>query len=95
MERLLLKEKRLPVLQRRAIRILYTPSVLTVAVERAFGSLEVLLLQGGVRMTRVVVEKGEGDASGSAKGKGGTLWEVEHRWWKEESPRGAGSVKGR
>ncbi|KAK0642031.1 hypothetical protein B0T16DRAFT_334305 [Cercophora newfieldiana] len=95
MERLLLKEKRLPVLQRRAIRILYTPSVLTVAVEKALGSLEVLLLQGGVRMTRVVIEKGEGDASGSGKGKGGTLWEVEHRWWGEETTRATGSVKGR
>ncbi|KAK0620607.1 hypothetical protein B0T14DRAFT_604171 [Immersiella caudata] len=75
MERLLLKEKRLPRPHRRAIRMLYTPSVLTVAVEKAFGNLEVLLLQGGVRMTRVEVVKGEGKA---------VLWEVQHRWWKEE-----------
>jgi hypothetical protein len=75
MERLLLKEKRLPRPHRRAITILYTPSVLTVAMEKAFGNLEVLLLQGGVRMTRVEVVKGEGKA---------VLWEVQHRWWKEE-----------
>jgi len=82
MERLLLKEKRLPIPHRRAIRILYTPSVLTVAVEKAFGSLEVLLLQGGVRMTKVVINDHEGDGDGKGKGREAVLWEVKYKWWK-------------
>ena len=75
MERLLLKEKRLPLPHRRAIRILYSPSVLTVAVEKALGQLEAVLLQGGVRMTKVVVVGQDGKDSK-------VVWEIAHRWWR-------------
>ncbi len=72
-----MKEKRLPLPQRRAIRVLYAQHVLTAAAEKSFGNLEVVLLQGGVRMTKRVIE-----ADPENGGRRTVLWEVGHRWWK-------------
>ncbi|KAK0719345.1 hypothetical protein B0H67DRAFT_483808 [Lasiosphaeris hirsuta] len=77
MERYVMKEKRIPLPQRRAIRVLYSQQVLTAAAEKSFGGLEVILLQGGVRMTKRVIEADPENA-----GRRTILWEVAHRWWK-------------
>ncbi|KAK3688693.1 hypothetical protein B0T22DRAFT_160874 [Podospora appendiculata] len=77
MERYVIKEKRLPLPQRRAIRLLYSQHVLTAHVEKFFGGLEVVLLTGGTRMTKRVIEADPENA-----GRRTVLWEVAHRWWE-------------
>lgn len=75
MERLVLKEKRLPRMERRAIRILYAETVPHAALDKAFGSLDVVLLRGGVRMTRTV------DPDQTSSHRRSNQWEVSHHWW--------------
>lgn len=54
MERYILKEKRLPRPQVRAIRVVYTKAVLPDRFDRSLGGLDVMLVQGGLRLTKVV-----------------------------------------
>ncbi|KAK0621873.1 hypothetical protein B0T17DRAFT_535294, partial [Bombardia bombarda] len=77
MDRYVMKEKRLPMPQRRAIRILYSQQVLTAAVEKFFGGLEVILLSGGTKMTKHVIESDPESA-----GRRTVMWEVEPYRWK-------------
>ncbi|KAK0718553.1 hypothetical protein B0T26DRAFT_646352 [Lasiosphaeria miniovina] len=75
MDRYVVKEKRLPRPQRRAIRMLYSQHVLTTATEKFFGGLEVILLQGGIKMTKHVVDVDPDNA-----GRRTIVWDVSHHW---------------
>lgn len=77
MDRYIVKEKRLPVTHRRAIRVLYSQGVLTVALEKYFGGLEVVLLKGGLRMTKHII-----DADPEHAGRQMVTWDVSSPWWK-------------
>ncbi|KAL2156676.1 hypothetical protein VTH82DRAFT_1421 [Thermothelomyces myriococcoides] len=59
MDRFVMKEKRLPRQQRRAIRLLYTQTVLPTPVEKYFGALEVIVLETGLTMVRRVEDDPE------------------------------------
>lgn len=78
MDRYILKEKRLPLAQRRAIRLLYAQTVLTSPVEKYFGGLEVIVLGTGLTMIRRVEE--EGDAERGYRKV--VAWELSHTKWK-------------
>ncbi|KAK0670296.1 hypothetical protein QBC41DRAFT_318230 [Cercophora samala] len=77
MDRFLVRERRLPKSHRGAIRVLYSKCVLTAAVEKMLGGLEMVLLDGGVRMVKRVVEvdKDHGD-------KRVVYWDIEKKWWE-------------
>ncbi|KAK4205108.1 hypothetical protein QBC40DRAFT_271719 [Triangularia verruculosa] len=77
MDRFLIKERRLPKSHRGAIRVLYNQYVLTGALEKLFGGLEVMLLPNGVRMTKRVVE-----VDGDHGGKKVVYWDISKKWWE-------------
>ncbi|KAK4142559.1 uncharacterized protein C8A04DRAFT_29836 [Dichotomopilus funicola] len=78
MDRYILKEKRLPLAQRRAIRLLYAQTVLTSPVEKYFGGLEVIVLGTGLTMIRRVEEEGDPER-GYRKV---VAWDLSHTKWK-------------
>ncbi|KAK4173329.1 hypothetical protein QBC36DRAFT_194921 [Triangularia setosa] len=83
MDRYLVKERRLPKSHREAIRVLYSQCVLTDAMEKLLGGLEVVRLVGGVRMTKRVVE-----VDGDHGGKKVVYWDINRdslnsrKWWE-------------
>lgn len=77
MDRFVVKEKRLPMPHRRAIRLLYSQAVLTTAVEKYFGGLEVILLENNTRMTKHVIDV-DPDHAGCRR----IAWDITHPWWK-------------
>ncbi|KAK4160311.1 hypothetical protein QBC43DRAFT_114109 [Cladorrhinum sp. PSN259] len=77
MDRYVVKEKRLPLSHRRAIKILYSQGVLTAALEKYFGGLEVVLLEGGVKMTKHII-----DADPEHAGRRMITWDISNTWWK-------------
>ncbi|AEO67267.1 317dfd0c-4ecc-4b9c-9101-940c9446d809 [Thermothielavioides terrestris] len=77
MDRYVMKEKRLPLAHRRAIRLLYTQTVLPVAVEKYLGGLEVVVLETGLTMVKRTVEAGP--EQGCRKT---VVWDVYSRKWK-------------
>ncbi len=77
MDRFVMKEKRLSLPHRRAIRMLYAQTVLPTAVEKYFGGLEVVVLETGLTMVRRVSE------NNPERGRTKTAaWDVYHRKWK-------------
>jgi len=92
MERLVLKEKRLPRMERRAIRMIYAETIPHAALDKAFGSLDVLLLRGGIRMTRKV----DPDQMSSSPNRRSNQWEISHHWWPKvkKQARGDATAKG-
>ena len=88
MERFVLRDARRPPRPaRRAIRAIYARHVLTGAVDRAFGGLEVIFLYGGLRLTRAGTTDGGGEGDDD-NGDGCTIarrvpvvWDVAHKWW--------------
>ncbi|KAL2129644.1 hypothetical protein VTI74DRAFT_7501 [Chaetomium olivicolor] len=77
MDRYVIKEKRLPLPHRRAIRLLYSPTVLPAPVEKFFGGLEVVVLETGLTMVKRAVES---DSESGCRPP--TSWDVYHRKWK-------------
>lgn len=59
LDRFIMKEKRLPLPQRRAIRLLYTQTVLPTPVEKYFGALEMIVLESGLTMVRRIEDDPE------------------------------------
>lgn len=78
MDRYVIKEKRLPLPHRRAIRLLYTQTVLPTAVEKYFGGLEVVVLDTGLTMVKRVVEPPGADQDRRQT----VAWDVYSRKWK-------------
>ena len=77
MERYVMKEKRLPLPQRRAIHTLYSQHVLPWAVEKYFGGLEVIVLENGLKMTKRVIE------ADPEHGRRPTIsWDLSDKKWK-------------
>ena len=77
MDRFVMKEKRLALPHRRAIRMLYSQTVLPAPVEKYFGGLEVVVLETGLTMVRQKTEHSLEDESGQT-----VAWAVFHRKWK-------------
>lgn len=78
MERYILKEKRLPLPQRRAIHTLYCQALPPRHVEMCFGGLQLIVLQSGFAMAKRVVEK-DAEEGGGTK----AVWHVSHcQKWK-------------
>ena len=76
MDRFVMKEKRLALPHRRAIRMLYTPTVLPTAVEKYFGGLEVIVLQTGLTMVKQPQDHSSEDGRRQT-----VAWAVYHRKW--------------
>ncbi|KAL1839887.1 hypothetical protein VTJ49DRAFT_1022 [Mycothermus thermophilus] len=77
MDRYIMKEKRLPLPQRRAIRLLYTQTVLPTPVEKYLGGLEVIVLESGLTMVKQVVESGPEHGYRRV-----VSWDLHHTKWK-------------
>jgi len=71
-----MKEKRLPLSHRRAIRLLYAQMVLPTPVEKYFGGLEVVVLGTGLTMVKRVEDDAE---HGQRKT---VTWDIYHKKWK-------------
>jgi len=56
MERYVVREKRLPLPQRRAIRTLYVNGPMSKSLEKFFGGLEVIVWKEGSKLRREVLE---------------------------------------
>jgi hypothetical protein len=77
MDRYIMKEKRLPLAQRRAMRLLYSQTVLPTPVEKYLGGLEVIVLESGLTMVKRVVEPSP------ENGYRRTIsWDLRHKEWK-------------
>lgn len=77
MERYVMKEKRLPLPQRRAIHTLYSQHVLPWAVEKYLGGLKVIVLENGLKMTKRFIE------ADLEHGQRPTIsWDLSHQKWK-------------
>ncbi|KAK4149275.1 hypothetical protein C8A00DRAFT_47074 [Chaetomidium leptoderma] len=77
MDRYVMKEKRLPLPHRRAIRLLYVQTVLPTAVENYFGGLEVVVLGSGLTMAKRMVESDHAE-----HGRRKTVaWDIHVRKW--------------
>lgn len=59
MERYVLKEKRLPLPQRRAIHTLYVNGTLSKSLEKFFGGLKVIVWKEGTKLRREVLESSQ------------------------------------
>jgi len=77
MDRFVMKEKRLALPHRRAIRLLYSQTVLPAAVEKYFGGLEVIVLETGLTMVRQTPERSTDNARRQV-----VAWNVHQRKWK-------------
>ncbi|KAL2267875.1 hypothetical protein VTJ83DRAFT_5152 [Remersonia thermophila] len=77
MDRYLLKEKRLPLPQRRALRLLYTQTVLPTPVEKYLGGLEVVVLESGLTMVKQVADPGPEHGSRRL-----VSWDLHQTRWK-------------
>lgn len=78
MDRFVMKEKRLALPHRRAIRLLYSQTVLPAAVEKYFGGLEVIVLETGLTM----VKQAASEQSPESARRQVVAWNVYHRKWK-------------
>jgi hypothetical protein len=76
MDRYVMKEKRLPLSHRRAIRLLYAQMVLPTPVEKYFGGLEVVVLGTGLTMVKRV----EDDVEHGQRKR--VTWDLYHKKWK-------------
>lgn len=77
MDRYVMKEKRLPLSHRRAIRLLYAQTVLPAPVEKYLGGLEVIVLETGLTMVKHVVESGPEHGYRQT-----TAWDIYQKKWK-------------
>lgn len=78
MDRFVMKEKRLALPHRRAIRLLYSQTVLPAAVEKYFGGLEVIVLETGLTM----VKQASSEQGPESARRQVVAWNVYHRKWK-------------